>query len=46
MWQLNFVVAYLNSNIDFDIYILQPKGLTKREDNMVWKFYKTLYDIM
>ena len=26
LWQLNFVAAYLNSNIDFNVYMEQPKG--------------------
>jgi len=46
LWQLNFVVAYLNSDIDFDVYIEQPKGFVEGGGDMVWKLRKTLYGTM
>jgi len=29
LWKLNFVIAYLNSDIDIDVYIEQPKDFAK-----------------
>jgi len=40
------VVAYLNSDIDFDVYIEQPKGFVEEGGDMVWKLQKTLYGTM
>ena len=40
------MVAYLNSDIDFDVYIEQPKGFVEEGGNMVWKLRKTLYSTM
>jgi len=46
LWQLDFIVAYLNSNIDFDVYIEQSKSFIKERGNIVWKLYKILYNTM
>jgi len=43
LWQLDFVATYLNSNIDFDMYMKQPQEFTEKEGDMVWKLCKTLY---
>jgi len=40
------VAAYLNSDINFDVYMEQLKGFAERGGDMVWKLQKTLYDIM
>jgi len=46
LWQLDFVAAYLNSDIDFDVYMEQPKGFAEGGGDMVWKLWKTLYGTM
>ena len=43
LWQLDFVDTYLNSNIDFDMYIKQPQEFVEKRSDIVWKFCKTLY---
>ena len=43
LWQLDFVDTYLNSNIDFDMYIKQPQKFVKKRSDIVWKLCKTLY---
>ena len=35
LWQLDFVIAYLNSNIDFNIYIKQLLDFVESRDNIV-----------
>jgi len=35
LWQLDFVAAYLNSNIDFDVYMEWPKGFAEGGGDMV-----------
>jgi len=35
LWQINFIVAYLNNNIDFDVYMEQHKGFVEGEGNIV-----------
>jgi len=35
LWQINFIVAYLNSNINFDVYMEQHKGFVEGEGNIV-----------
>ncbi|KAJ3563743.1 hypothetical protein NP233_g8744 [Leucocoprinus birnbaumii] len=46
LWQLNFVTVYLNSDIEFDVYMEQPQGFSEGGGNMVWKLRKTLYGTM
>ncbi|KAJ3564398.1 hypothetical protein NP233_g8320 [Leucocoprinus birnbaumii] len=46
LWQLDFVAAYLNSNIDFDVYMEQPQGFVEGGGDKVWKLQKTLYGTM
>ena len=47
LWQLDFVAAYLNSNINFDVYMEQPEGFVEGEEReKVWKLHKTLYGTM
>jgi len=40
------MTAYLNSNINFDMYIEQFKDFVERGENMMWKLWKTLYGTM
>jgi len=46
LWQVNFVMAYLNSNIDIDVYIEQSKSFVKGRGDIIWKLWKTLYGTM
>ncbi|KAJ3552017.1 hypothetical protein NP233_g12969 [Leucocoprinus birnbaumii] len=46
LWQLDFVAAYLNSDIEFDVYMEQPQGFSEGGGDMVWKLRKTLYGTM
>ena len=39
-------MAYLNSDIDIDIYMKQPKGFVLEGGDIVWKLCKTLYSTM
>ena len=44
LWQLDFVAAYLNSNINFNVYIEQSEGFVEGGgQEKVWKLHKTLY---
>ena len=42
--QLDFKYAYLQSNIDHEIFVQQPKGYNMGE-NLVWKLHKSLYGL-
>lgn len=44
---MDFKSAYLNANIDFDIYIEQPEGyvVTDNKDKLYWKLNKSLYGL-
>ncbi|KAJ3570236.1 hypothetical protein NP233_g4537 [Leucocoprinus birnbaumii] len=37
IWQLDFVAAYLNSDIDFEVYMEQPQGFSEGGGDKVWK---------
>ena len=46
--QMDAVSAYLNSEIDAEIYVEQPKGFIKTDDSgrkLVWKLKKSLYGL-
>ena len=46
--QMDAVSAYLNSEIDAEIYVEQPKGFVKTDDSgrkLVWKLKKSLYGL-
>jgi len=43
LWQINFILAFLNSKNVFNIYMEQPRGFEEGEEDHVWKLKKTLY---
>ena len=42
--QMDFDMAYLNADLDIDVYVKQPDGFVE-EPNMVWKLKKSLYGL-
>jgi len=46
LWQIDFVLAFLNSDSAFKVYMKQPKGFEEGGDEYVWKLKKTLYSTM
>ena len=35
LWQIDFVLAFLNSNSNFKVFMEQPKGFEKEGENKV-----------
>jgi len=35
LWQIDFVSAFLNSNSNFEVFMEQPKGFKKEEEDKV-----------
>lgn len=46
LWQIDFVLAFPNSESMFDIYMEQPREFEEEGDDLVWKLWKTLYGTM
>jgi len=46
LWQVDFVLAFLNSDSMFKVFMEQSKGFEKEEADYVWKLQKTLYRTM
>ena len=46
LWQINFILAFLNSGNVFDVYMEQPRGFEEGEEDHVWKLKKKLYSTM
>ena len=42
--QMDFDTAYLNADLDVDVYVKQPDGFVEKP-NMVWKLKKSLYGL-
>lgn len=49
MWQVHHLdvkTAFLNGDINEEVYVAQPKGFVKKgQEQMVYKLYKALYGI-
>jgi hypothetical protein len=46
LWQVNFGLAFLNSNNTFALYMEQPPGFEEGGKDNVWLLLKTLYGTM
>ncbi|CAA0830832.1 cysteine-rich RLK (RECEPTOR-like protein kinase) 8, partial [Striga hermonthica] len=46
VWQMDVKTAFLNGNLDEDIYMQQPEGYVKKgQEHRVWKLKKSLYGL-
>ncbi|CAA0832574.1 cysteine-rich RLK (RECEPTOR-like protein kinase) 8, partial [Striga hermonthica] len=46
VWQMDVKTAFLNGNLDEDIYMQQPEGYVKKgQEHQVWKLKKSLYGL-
>ena len=46
VWQMDVKTAFLNGNLDEDIYMQQPEGYVKKgQEHRVWKLNKSLYGL-
>ncbi|KAI7933351.1 hypothetical protein MJO29_016913 [Puccinia striiformis f. sp. tritici] len=43
--QMDAVSAFLNSNLDEEIYLEQPEGFEKGGKDMVWRLHKSIYGL-
>ena len=43
--QMDVVTAYLNADIDYEIYVEQPKGFIEYDNNHVYRLNKSLYGL-
>jgi hypothetical protein len=46
LWQVDFVLAFLNSENTFEVFMEQPPGFEEGGDDNVWLLLKTLYGTM
>ena len=46
IWQMDVKTAFLNGNLDDDIYMEQPEGfIEKGQDNKVCRLWKSIYGL-
>ena len=46
IWQMDVKTAFLNGNLEEDIYIQQPEGVVAgRKENLVYKLQKSIYGL-
>ena len=46
IWQMDVKTAFLNDNLDEQIYMMQPEGfITKNQEHMVCKLKRSIYGL-
>ena len=46
IWQLDVKTAFSNSNLEEEIYMMQPEGfIEKKQEHMVCKLKKSIYGL-
>ena len=46
IWKMDVKTAFLNGNLDKEIYMMQPKGfITKNQEHMVCKLKRSIYGL-
>ena len=46
IWQMDVKIAFLNDNLDEQIYMMQPEGfITKNQEHMVCKLKRSIYGL-
>ena len=46
IWQMNVKIAFLNGNLEEEIYMMQPEGfIAKNQEHMVCKLKMSIYGL-
>jgi hypothetical protein len=43
--QMDIKIAFLNGDLEEEIYMEQPKGFTQEDEHLVCKLHKSLYGL-
>ena len=46
IWQMDVKIAFLNGNLEEEIYMMQPKGfIAKNQEHMICKLKRSIYGL-
>ena len=45
VWQMDVKTAFLNGELNEEVYMIQPEGFTSTDESKVWKLQRSIYGL-